>query len=695
MCSAIRRHPMGSSRGFALLVCLVAGASAAAPPAAPGESPAQVEQVTVYGRSINLLGEAAAAAEGQVGAAELAARPFLRRGELLEVIPGVVITQHSGSGKANQYFLRGFNLDHGTDFAVSVDGMPVNLRSHAHGQGYSDLNFIIPELVQSVAYQKGSYTTSNGDFSAAGAAQFHLANSLSHGLVKIEVGENAYGRALLADSLKTSPRATTTYAAEATYSDGPWIAPEHSARFNGLIRHTWSIGPSEFALTALAYHGQWNSTDQIPRRAIDDGQLPRTGVVDPTDEGSSDRASLSFDWTAKNVDATTRLNAYAIFYRLNLFSNFTYFLDDPIDGDQFNQSDRRGIFGASLERSWSTALLGHKSERSLGLQLRHDSIGVGLRHTAQRRAIATIRTDNVEESSAGLCLSDTTHLSEQLRATFGLRGDFYRFAVHGDEAANSGSRTAAIASPKLNLAFQPWPKGEFYFDAGDGFHSNDARGTTIQVDPVTKMPVDRVHPLVRARNCETGFRTSAIPGLVSTVSLWSLDLASELVFTGDAGNTEATGATRRSGIELANFYRVRPWLALDADLAFTHARYRDTPGANRIPNSIGTVVTSGVVVDLPRGGFGSVRFRYFGPQPLVEDDSVREASSTTVNARIGWRAHGWELALDVLNVLDRANDDIAYFYRSRLPGEPASGIVDTHVHPAEPRTFRASLTRQF
>ncbi len=667
------------------------------PPPAAANAPVQkIDSVVVYGRSLNLLGEATAPSDGQVGAAELAARPFLRRGELLEVVPGVVITQHSGSGKANQYFLRGFNLDHGTDFAVTVDGMPVNLRSHAHGQGYSDLNFIIPELVQSIAYQKGAFTAANGDFSAAGAAQFHLATSLPQGLAKVEFGEDEYARAVFADTLPSAPGATTLVGAEMGYSNGPWLSPERSRRFNGLVRHAWTSGTSGLALTALAYHGAWRSTDQVPGRAIDAGTLPRFGFVDPSDAGASDRASLSLDWTAHEADATTRINAYAIAYRLNLFSDFTYFLDDPVNGDQFNQRDKRGIFGASAERAFSFATAVGKTDATVGVQLRHDSIGLVLRHTVQQRPISTVRTDDVEESSAGAYVSSVAHLSENLRVTAGVRGDFYRFHVDSDNPLNSGTRTAVIASPKVGFAYVLDRHNELYLDAGYGFHSNDARGATIRVDPTDGVtPVERVNPLARARSYEVGLRTSALPGLVSTVSVWLLDLDSELVFVGDAGATEANGATRRYGVEFANFYRATPWLAFDADLAFTHARYRNAPGADHIANSIATVVTGGAVVDLTKGFFGSVRVRYFGPQPLIEDSSVHEPSSLTWNARAGWRAGSWELAVDVLNVFDRENDDIAYYYTSRLRGEPLAGTDDVHVHPGEPRTLRFSVTRHF
>jgi len=663
--------------------------------------PSTLAPVTVLGRAANQLGTAEAASQGSVGYLELATRPFLRRGELLEVIPGVVITQHSGGGKANQYFLRGFNLDHGTDFSLSVDGLPVNLRSHAHGQGYADLNFIIPEFVQSIDYTKGPFAAEVGDFSSAGAARFTLFKTLPGNFATAELGENNFARFVVGTTVLDARRTTasaTTLGFEATHDDGPWVLPENLRRYSAFARHTWSASRDrEFSLTALAYRARWNSTDQIPLRAIASGALDRFGHIDPTDGGETDRASLSFDWTARTTNSETHFNVYALTYRLNLFSNFTYFLDDPVNGDQFNQRDRRSVFGLGLTRTTALSFFDRPTTVTTGLQLRDDLIDeLALRHTARRTLLDTVRSDDVHEASAGLFAQASTRWSAHLRTDLGLRGDGYYFDVTSDTPRNSGRRTATLASPKFGLVLGPWIKTEFYLNAGLGFHSNDARGTTIRVDPADgATPVDRVNPLVRSHGFEAGVRTSFTPGLVSTVSLWSLDLASELVFVGDAGGTEPSGATRRYGIEFANFYRATPWLTLDADVSFSHARYRAGAPADRIANSIGAVVTAGLVVGHTTGPFASVRLRSFGAQPLTEDNSVTQPSSTTLNARLGWKNRDWEFAVSLLNALDRRTDDIAYVYTSRLPGEPAAGLDDTHLHPAEPRTVRLSLTRRF
>ena len=689
--------PLSRSRAAAALLALGASVASARAQIIPATAPAvSLDTLVVYGREQNLIGEAASPSQGQVGAAELAARPFLRRGELLEDVPGLIVTQHSGDGKANQYFLRGFNLDHGTDFATSVDGMPVNLPSNAHGQGYSDLNFVIPELVQSITYQKGTYYAANGDFSAAGAAQFHLADTLPRDFVKVEAGADDYFRLVAAGSSASPGGGATIAAGEYGYYDGPWTSPEDASHGAGYLRRTWNAGDDAFALTLLGYHAAWHATDQVPLRAIDEGLISRFGAIDPSDGGTSSRANLDFDWKRSGPGGPVELNLYALYYRLNLFSDFTYFLDDPVHGDQFNQRDRRGVFGGSGSRQWTAQAGGRSFVTTAGFQARYDLISLGLYHTEDRGVIDPVDLSSVHEYAGGLYVQEAVRWNEWFRADAGLRADGIDFDVSSDDPRNSGERRSGLLSPKLNLVFGPWGHTEFYLDAGEGFHSNDARGTVEHVDPQDGSPATPVTPLVRAQGAEAGLRTSALPGLVSTVSLWTLDLASELTFAGDSGETEASGATRRYGVEFANFYRVSKLLALDADFSFTHARYRDeTGGGHLIANSIGTVVTAGVTINPDRGWFGSLRGRYFGRQPIVETGAVDEPASVTCNARLGWRDRDWEFALDGLNLLDRRNDDIAYYYASRLPGEPADGVEDVHLHPAEPFMLRIGVTRRF
>ncbi|MGI9087365.1 MAG: TonB-dependent receptor [Chthoniobacterales bacterium] len=446
----------------------------------------------------------------------------------------------------------------------------------------------------------------------------------------------------------------------------------------------------------MAYHGHAHSPDQVPQRAIDEGLIPRLGAIDTSDALTTDRESLSFDWTHTDTGGVTKLNAYLIYYHLDIFSDFTFFLDDPVHGDQFEQLDRRVIAGGSLTRTWETEIFGHHVSQTVGFQTRNDIIPeVGLFHTEKKNRLATIRDDSVEESSIALYQRNEINWSPWFRSVFGLRGDLYYFRVDSNLPENSGDVVDGIVSPKLNLIFGPWAKTEFYLNAGTGLHSNDARGTTIKVSSSSGDPVEHAPPLVRSKSIELGARTSIVPNLVSTISLYYLSLDSELVFSGDAGDTTASAASRRLGVELANYYKPFTWLTVDADFAYTNARFEGNPDGNRIPNSIATVFAAGVTAEAPGGFFGSVRTRYFGPQPLIEDNSATGPSSLNFDARIGWNFRNVQVAVDVLNVFDKKNNDITYFYPSRLPGEAAEGMDDFHIHPAEPRTVRASVTYKF
>ncbi len=503
---------------------------------APGlPPPTELDPFVSYGREHDLIGEADAPAQGLVGAAELAARPFLRRGELLEVIPGLIITQHSGDGKANQYFLRGFNLDHGTDFATTVDGMPVNLPSNAHGQGYSDLNFPMPELVENISYEKGTYYAPNGDFSAAGAAQFHLVDELPRGFIKLEAGQDDFYRLVAGESFKAAGGATDTVAAEYGYYNGPWVSPEDANHLTGYARRAWTSGDDTWALTLIGYHAAWNSTDQVAQRALTEGLIPRFGALDPSDGGSSSRVNLGLDWVHSGPTGATRLNFYALYYRLSLYSDFDYFLTDPVHGDQFGQRDRRGVFGGSGSQDWNSQIAGRKVTTTVGFQERSDIINLGLVNTQNRGVISVVDLSSVHEYSGGVYAQSKVQPADWLRIQGGIRADAADFVVDDSVRRNSGATNAAILSPKLNIVLGPWDKTEFYFDAGDGFHSNDARGTVEHVDPQDGSAAQPVTPLVRAEGLETGVRTSIVPGLVSTVSLWALDLASELTLTGIPG----------------------------------------------------------------------------------------------------------------------------------------------------------------
>ena len=663
---------------------------------APGDS-TRLNEILVEGRTENLVGIAESASEGRVGQEEFRKRPFLRTGEILETVPGLIVTQHSGDGKANQYFLRGFNLDHGTDFRTTVDGMPVNMPTHAHGQGYSDLNFVIPELVSSIDYKKGVYYAEEGDFSAAGAANLHLADSLPQGLAQITYGEYNYARAITAKTVKVG-QGNLLYGIEAGYYNGPWELNQNANKYSGMLRYSQGDRANGFNLTFLGYRNTWDSTDQIPQRAVNSGSLSPFANLDPTDGGRTGRYSLSGEWRKENGNSSYRANAYAIAYALNLFSNFTYALDDPKNGDQFEQLDRRGIFGGEFSYRNLAKIFDRDSSTTYGVQLRNDIIpDVALKKTRQRQELSTVRNDSVYEGNVGVYAKNETEWTESLRSNIGIRGDVFDFNVDSNRSENSGETVAAKISPKGGLVIGPYEDTEMYLNGGLGFHSNDARGTTLTVDPSSGAPASPVNPLVLAKGAEVGFRSSAVKNLNSTVSFWMLDLASELLFVGDAGLTEPQRASRRAGIEFSNFYKALSWLTLDADYSVSRARFREDDGSGtQIPGSISQVLTTGATVELPNGFFGGLRLRYFGPRPLVEDNSVRSGSTMLVNSRVGYSVlKNLTLTLDCLNLLDSGDHDIDYFYRSRLPGEPVSGVDDVHFHPVEPRELRGTLTWKF
>jgi hypothetical protein len=660
------------------------------------KKPGEAQDVVIVGRAGNLVGDAQSASQGGVGQDDLRNRPLLRPGELLETVPGLVVTQHSGTGKANQYFVRGFNLDHGTDFATWIDGMPVNLPTHGHGQGYTDLNFLIPELVERIDYRKGSYAAEEGDFSAAGSARLRTFRTLAEGLAQIQWGQFGFQRAVLAQSVEAGP-GRVLYALEGQHYDGPWEVEENFTKYNGLLRFGSGDERNGFDLTLMGYQGEWASADQIPRRAVDAGTLDRFGVVDPSDAGRSRRYSLSGEWRSASEAGQTRVNAYLIEYRMRLFSNFTYFLDDPVDGDQFEQVDQRMIVGASLSRQWRQRWFGVEASTTVGFQTRHDLIGeVGLHKTSQRARLSTVREDEVLQNSAGLWIENEVRWMEGFRTVLGLRGDLYRWEVDSNIEANSGTEVDGIVSPKGSLIFGPWAETELYLSGGLGFHSNDGRGATIRVDPVDGVtPVEKVDPLARAKSAELGARTAVLPGLRSSVAAFLLDLDSELLFVGDAGITEPSRPSRRVGFEWSNHYQPLPWLTLEADYSRTKARFRESdPAGDHIPGAVESVLSAGVSVHDLSGCFGSVRVRHFGPRDLGEDGSERSSATTLVNVRLGYEILRTTLALDIFNLFNSRDDDITYRYESQLAGEPGP-VRDDHFHPVEPRSFRLSLTLRF
>lgn len=662
---------------------------------AAGVTGADIDEVVVTAQRIKLSGTPRAASEGTVLAEQLENRPLLRVGELLEVVPGLIVTQHTGDGKANQYFLRGFNLDHGTDFSTRVEGIPVNMPTHGHGQGYMDINFVIPELVDRIVYRKGTYYPELGNFSAAGAAEMTYRDSATP-FVAFTGGDDGYARVVAGGSTELAG-GNLLLGFEHDQADGPWDLAEKLRKNIGVGRWSRKTDTSGLSIDVMGYKGDWTATDQIPQRAVDSGLIDRFGYIDPSNGGNTHRYSISAQGYQKAGAARLDYSAYALDYQLDLFSDFTYSLN-PIEGDQFEQEDKRHVYGGALTWDQPFTIGSAETHWRVGLDVRHDDISpVGLHLTQDRVRYATIRRDEVKQTLTGLWTGLTTQWAPWLRSEIGVRADRFDFDIHSDLAANSGSGNDTLASPKVSLAFGPWNDTEFFLATGRGFHSNDARGATITVDPVDGVtPVDRVTPLAKAKGSEVGMRTALIPNSQLSLSVWQLDLDSELLFVGDGGSTEATRPSRRTGVEFGIYSKPRPWLIIDADYAWSKARFEDSdPVGDRIPGAVEAAASLGVAVDLPSGWFGGIRMRYLGPAALIEDDSVRSPSSTLVNLTAGRRlGERWKLSLGVYNLFDRKANDIEYYYESQLAGE-SEPVSDIHFHPVEPRELRATVEVKF
>ena len=659
-----------------------------------------IATVTVVGTGVSNMDAASA---GDVSQEQLARQPLLRPGAVLENVPGLIVTQHSGEGKANQYFLRAFNLDHGTDLATEVDDMPVNMPTHAHGQGYTDLNFLIPELVSDLHFKKGPYYADEGDFATAGAVRMDLLNVVPSSAT-LGFGEDGYRRGVL---MGTAGLGTGTLlgAADVYHNDGPFDKPDDYNRANGVLRYHRGTGTDFVTVTAMGYYGKWNSTDQVPARAIDEGLIGRFGTLNPTDGGQSSRASLSLNRVKRTDSDQVQFSAYAIRYKLDLWSDFTDYLRDPVNGDQMLQHDDRFVYGFKGSKTWFAHLWGMTSSSLLGLQARVDDIrNVGIDYTFERQYLSTAQKASVVEASGGLYFENTTQWLSGFRTVLGLREDELSFDVtdkmrNADHTCNinsdplgcnSGQVRANIFSPKLGMILGPWANTSYFVTVAEGYHSNDARGVTRSGENPDALPVT---PLTRAVSAEVGLSSEPVSRWHTTLDVFALKLKSELVFAGDAGGTEPSGATTRTGIEWGNTWALNEWLRADFNAAYSRARFdRDVPSGGRyIPNSPTSVIEAGLTAQHPSGWLASMRARHFGDSPLIEDNSARSPAYTTVDLQLGYRSEGrWLLAVDVFNLFDKKWNDIEYYYVSRLRGE-AAARPDFVVHPGVPRTVRAHL----
>ncbi len=684
----------------------------------PALLPTMASQMTVSGQDLNN-------------------RPATRPGEILEAAPGLAVVMHADGGKANQYYLRGYNLDHGTDLAIFVDDMPINLPTHAHGQGYADLNWLMPETVSSLNIRKGPYFADVGDFANAGTLAINLRDSVDQRILEETYGSFGYERLFTMGSTKLGG-GSLLYAGEVNTYDGPWTTPDDMHKLSGLLRYSQGTATDGFSATAMGYSNTWTSTDQIPLRAIQLGLVGLYGELDPTDGGDTSRASLSARMAQTVDDGSWKANAYLVKYELDLFNNYTWYLTDPVNGDQFHQHDDRVYGGAGASRTIEGSMFNLPTETVFGFQTRYDDINLALSNTVQRQFLSAILSDHINEANAAVYVENTVHWSGWLNTTLGWRADYYAASVNSMlQQANSGNTRMAIGSPKIRMVIGPFYKTELFVGAGMGYHSNDARSTTATEVPGDPMTPEGASPLlVRSRGAEIGIRSTAVPGLDSSVSLFYLHQDSELFFDGDTGETTPGLPSQRTGVEFTNDYRPASWIHVDADVALTRARFLgfdtaqqqlyeslagypqaqigNAPG-NYIYNAPWMVASAGITLGEATGWFGDLRWRYISSRPLTEDGTFQAPPLSIFNGQIGYHFdNGWSVRLDGLNLLNARTDQATYAYGSLLktdslfamcfpahgpPIAPAAvcqnGVMDYVLHPIEPLAVRLTIAAAF
>ena len=642
-----------------------------------------IEEIIVFGRNTNLIGSADTASEGSIGGADLLIRPLLKTAELLESMPGMVAVQHSGSGKANQYFLRGFNLDHGTDYSVYVDDMPWNLRSHGHGQGYLDVNGLIPESVERVDYRKGPYRSDLGDFSMAGASFIRTIDALDDSFLSVELGEHDWQRYAggTSGALKGG---TLTFIGEYTHYDGPWEEPEDLQRVALWSKYLTDTSVGQWSVTLSGYEGRWNPTEQIPERAINTSVCAdEFCALDPTAEGSTSRWILTSQMIADDWSATL----YGQYYDWSMQSNPTY-------DAQINQFDRRWTTGgqAAVNVYRSTIL-----DLEVGGDFRYDDISkVGLDEFKAGNYVANISTNEIKEGSLGLFIEGVWHATDDLRLMAGVRGDHYDFDVAARSPGSfAGSDTDSRFSPKAAIAYTATSNLGLYANWGKGFHSDDARGVVSKTDPVPG--------LSPGTGYESGVRAS-FDDLKLTVVYWWLDLDSELIFIGDSNSVEPKGGSKRRGLELTLFWQPREWLGIDAVYTNSRARFTDNQDGSHVEGAVEESAQFGITLTREHWD-ASLRLRYLGPYALVSDNSERADGLTTTNLRAARHWASLTLFAEVINLLNSDRREISYYYPAYVDGLDPPGLTSDDIDCAlincrmsrvtEPRAIRAGFKYKF
>ena len=613
-------------------------------------------------------------------ASELPGRPRRSTPELLELVPGLVASQHAGGGKAEQLFLRGFDLDHGTDVALSVDGMPVNLVSHGHGQGYADLHFFLPETIEDVRIEKGPHALDKGDLATAGAVAFSTRDRIETHLVRLDGGSFGGRRGLA--MLKT-PGNRGYVAAAFEKNDGPFLSPQGLEKSHLFVSQRLGQG---LRLSGGVYRAGWTASGQIPQRAVETGQITRFGAIDDTEGGRTGRSWIAAEWQRATGSGSWSGTAYASAYDFRLYSNFTFFLEDPTRGDMIEQTDRRALGGASIRYDDSGTLGGLVLTRSFGAELRADRARVGLFRSPDRQRTSTSDQALVRQGGGGLWSGWTLMLGSRTRLSAGLRADAIRFEVPSGSAGPATARTAAILSPKFSLTVSPAPALDLFLSGGSGFHSNDARSVVRGGPDAT--------PLARAVGTELGLRIRPVAGIRITGAVWRMDIAREFVFVGDAGTTELNGATRRLGLDLAARVHTGRWI-LAGSTTWSQGRFVDAPfDENAIPLAPRLTASGEVRLDATERLVLAARATHLGRRPLNESRSLEAAPQTIVNLNAGYSIGAVSLDAALINALDAPWNEAQFATESRLRGE-AAPVEELHFTPGTPRALRLGVGFQF
>jgi len=666
---------------------------------------AQIQEVTVTAQRLSLIGTATTASQGVVVDEELALTPDFRPGQLLETVPGLTVTAHSGEGKANQFLMRGYNLDHGTDLAVFVDAMPVNEPTHAHGQGYADLNFMLPELATNVTYTKGPYYADQGDFSSVGSVHVSYRDTIDD-QVSASGGSFGFARLFTAGSVALDG-GKLLGALELQHYDGPWVNPDDQRKVNAVLRYSEGNATDGYSLTAMFYHDLWNATTDQPQRAITQGLIERFGSLDPSDGGYAQRFSLSAQYHTQLAGGELAASAYAISNRMTLWNNFTHYLIDPIHGDQEEQHEDRGTAGFDVAYTLDADFAGFNNDISAGILYRFDTNDV-LRLPTQDRVLLTAEElaevdyppsyqemDQVHLNSIAVYLQARTHWTAWLRTELGLREDY----MHGeDSGTNYGTASSSLTQPKVNVIFTPVDTTELYLSWGRGFHSDDLRG----VNQARILGVPGAPLIASQTGEEVGWRQQFSSKVALTLALYNLDAQSETTYDPDSGQDFAGPASRRYGYEVNLTYQARRWLEFYASYSANHARFKvpydDGTGhvGEYLPNAPFAAGSFNMYVKNLGPWDAGLAYRYVSSYPLSSDGVIRGHGYGEWNGEAHYNfAGGWTLGLGVYNIFNTHANAAEFWYVDRLPSEPAAGVADVHLHPLEPLNARFTVTKAF